>query len=46
MLVIFMLYKCLLIPVPSDNLESSSVMNSVVDKLFVEGVCACFLTWC
>ena len=36
MLVIFMLYKCLLSPVSSDKLEGSTVMNSVVDKLFVE----------
>ena len=36
MLVIFMLYKCLFSSVPSDNLEGSSVMNSVVDELFVE----------
>ena len=38
--------------VPSDKLEGSSVVNSVVDKLFVECfyflwcVCACFLAWC
>ena len=36
MLVIFMLYKCLLIPVSSDYLEGSSVMYSVVYKLIVE----------
>ena len=34
--MIFMLYKCLFRPVSSDQLEGSSVMNSVVDKLFVE----------
>ena len=35
-LVIFMLYRCLLSPVSSKKLEGSSVMCSVVDKLFVE----------
>ena len=41
MLVIFMLYKCLMLIKPyvsSDKLEGGSVVNSVVlvDKLFVE----------
>ena len=34
-----MLYKCLLSPmtyVPSDKLEGSSIVNPVVDELFVE----------
>ena len=36
MLVIFIFYKCLFSRVASDKLEDSSVMNSVVDTLFVE----------
>ena len=31
-----MLFKGLFSPVSSDKLEGSSVMNSVVDKMFVE----------
>ena len=46
MLVIFMLYMCVLSPVSSDKLEGSSVLYSVVDKLFVDCfnvVCVCCL---
>ena len=43
-LVIFMLYKWLLVKpyVPSDKLEDSSVVDSVIDMLFVLMVCLCF----
>ena len=35
-LVILMVYKCLFSTVPSDELEGSFVLYSVVDNLFVE----------